>query len=246
MKNRLSDIPALYYVIAVLCYAGTIFTDAIRPGLAGAALMVIVFVSLVLSRKVRFGCIADVAVTVLFFYQVLSVIWLLAGGYPLSVYTGEFVSSTLPMVFYFAGRYAGDGKRRWYAYFAAAVLFLGICGIILYISAPSFYIDWAYKWNYISKADADTLRVRMHSFIGSTCLSYLGVCGILAGSSFLAGMKTLETETETGKTETGRTETGGRFFCLNKLRLKNRPPVSVSVPLSQESDLGWRRLRMMR
>ncbi len=195
MKNRLSDIPALYYVIAVLCYAGTVFTDAIRPGLAGAALMVIVFVSLVLSRKVRFGCIADVIVTVLFFYQVLSVIWLLAGGYPLSVYTGEFVSSTLPMVFYFAGRYAGDGKRRWYAYFSAAVLFLGICGIILYISAPSFYIDWAYKWNYISKADADTLRVRMHSFIGSTCLSYLGVCGILAGSSFLAGPKTGKTET---------------------------------------------------
>ncbi|MBR4573374.1 MAG: hypothetical protein IKO16_00545, partial [Lachnospiraceae bacterium] len=214
MKDKLAYIPALYYVFAALCYAATLLTDAMRPGIAGAVLIFAVLVSLIASGNIRILCLADAAVAVLFFYQVLSVIWLMQGGYPLSVYTSEFVSSTFPMVFYFAGRSAGKLKGRWYGYFAASVIFLGVLGIVLYAFAPQFYCDWAYRWSYISKPDASTARVRMHSVIGSTCLSFLSVSGILAGSYFLTG-------NETG----GRSETGGRRYCLNFLRQYLRPPV---------------------
>lgn len=195
MKEKLTVIPAMYYVIAALCYVATLFTDAMRPGLAGAALMALVFAYLAFSKSIRFTCIADVIMAALFLYQVISVVWLRAGGYPMSVYTGEFVSSTLPMIFYYAGRNCrGADKGRWYAFFAVSVMMLGILGIVLYATAPQFYCDWAYRWSYISKADAATLRVRMHSVVGSTCLSFLGVAGILAGAYFLASFEDTDGE----------------------------------------------------
>ena len=66
------------------------------------------------------------------------------------------------------------------------MLILGILGVILYAWAPQFYNDWSFAWNHTSKADAATTRVRMNSVVGSTCLSFTMVAGMLAGSYFLS------------------------------------------------------------
>jgi hypothetical protein len=87
------------------------------------------------------------------------------------------------MLFYFVGKSASAG--RWYRTYLFAMMILGVLGVILYILAPRYYCDWAYGWGYISKADVPTMRVRMHSVVGSTCLSFITVAGMLAGSYFL-------------------------------------------------------------
>ncbi len=181
-KTRLSDI---YYILVALCYVSTLFVPGIRPGVAGTFLMVLVLAELIVHKELKFTNTCDIIVGAFFAYQTLSVIWLLRGGYPLSVYTGEFVSSTLPIIFYFVGRSADRRTQCWYRNYLIAIILLGVTGVILYVTAPQFYCDWAYRWSYISKADASTMRVRMHSVVGSTCLSFITVAGILAGSYFL-------------------------------------------------------------
>ena len=174
-----------YYVLVALGYVATLVFAGMRPGVFAAALMVLVFAQMIFTKKVRFDCLADGIATAFFAYQILSVIWLLSGGYPFSVFTNEFVSSTLPMIFYFVGKSVCDRRANWYRTYLYAMMILGVIGVVLYITAPQFYCDWAYKWSYISKADAATMRVRMHSVVGSTCLSFIMVAGMLAGSYFL-------------------------------------------------------------
>ena len=186
MLKQLKDfkISDRYYILAVLSYASTLFAGWMRPGVFGALLMVLVLCRIVLKRDIRISALQDCIAVAFFAYQVISVIWLLRGGYPLSVYVNEFVSSCFPMIFYFVGK-SSDDRAVWYVNYLYAMMFLGLLGLIMYIWAPQFYCDWAYKWSYISKADAATMRVRMHSVVGSTCLSFLMVSGMLAGAYFL-------------------------------------------------------------
>ena len=65
---------------------------------------------------------------------ILSVIWLSAGGYPLSVFANEFVSSTLPMILYFVGKTAKERTGIWYRNYLYAMLLLGVLGVVLYIA----------------------------------------------------------------------------------------------------------------
>ena len=174
-----------YYVLVALGYVATLALAGMRPGVFGAILMVLVLAQLILSKDLKTDCLADVIANAFFAYQILSVIWLLAGGFPFTVFINEFVSSTLPMVFYFVGKSAGERRGNWYRTYLYAMMILGVTGVILYIAAPQFYCDWAYRWSYISKADVATMRVRMHSVVGSTCLSFIMVAGMLAGSYFL-------------------------------------------------------------
>ncbi len=185
-KIRISE---WYYILVALGYVATLVLSGMRPGVFAAALMVLVAVQLAAEKKLCPVCMADWIAAAFFAYQVISVIWLTRGGYPLYVYTSEFVSSTFPMVFYFAGKSIGDRRSKWYRKYLYAMLILGATGVVLYILAPQFYCDWAYRWSYISKADTQTMRVRMHSVVGSTCLSFVTVAGMLAGSHFLGHTK---------------------------------------------------------
>ncbi|MCR5474505.1 MAG: hypothetical protein K6F28_04800 [Lachnospiraceae bacterium] len=181
-KIKISEI---YYILTALGYVTTLVFTGMRPGVFGAFLMVLVLAQLVAGKQIKPCGMCDMLAIAFFAYQILSVIWLTLGGYPLSVFINEFVSSSFPIIFYFVGRSEDTRVRIWYRNYLYAMLLLGILGVVLYITAPQFYCDWAYRWSYISKADAPTMRVRMHSVVGSTCLSFITVAGMLAGSYFL-------------------------------------------------------------
>ncbi|MCR5302047.1 MAG: hypothetical protein K6E49_06365 [Lachnospiraceae bacterium] len=185
--NRLKNIriSEIYYPLIAIAYAATLIFSSMRPGVCGAVLMLIVLAESIVRKDLKTWHTSDIIAAAFFAYQTLSVIWLIRAGYPLSVFLQEFISSTLPMVFYIVGRSAGGRTGKWYAAYIYAIAFLGIVGMVMYILAPQFYCDWAYRWSYISKADAATMRVRMHSVVGSTCLSFLSVAGMLAASFFL-------------------------------------------------------------
>ncbi len=197
MKKFDFRISEYYYLLVILGYTATLAFSAMRPGVFATALMILVASELLLRNGFSFKKLPDMMVIVFFAYQVLSVIWLRLGGYPFSVFTEEFVASVLPMLFYFVGKSAMGRTKKWYRFYLYAMLFLGILGVILYAWAPQFYNDWSLALGHTSKADAATTRVRMNSVVGSTCLSFTMVAGMLAGSYFLGTSKEKGAEQKT-------------------------------------------------
>ena len=181
----------IYYILAVLLYVFNMFIEAVRPGLFATVFMFGVLAELIIRKRLTLKEFADRLVAAYFLYNALSVIWLLKGGLPVSVYEQEFIVSLLPVIFYFVGRscYKNENER-FLKNFIYAVLILGILGIALQIAMPQFYIDYSYKLSFVSKADAPTCRVRMDSVVGSTVLGFISVAAMLASIPFMmAGSK---------------------------------------------------------
>lgn len=187
MKNR--NLFEWYYTLVMLGYLLTLFMDAMRPGVFAALLMLGVAAELVLKKRISFNYTIDWLVSAYFIYNLLSVVWLVRSGLPMKIYVDEFSNSVLPVLFYMVGRTAGEQTKEFYKKFLLAVLIICVIGVLLYISAPQFYLDYLFKWSYISKADVPTMRIRMHSVIGSTILGFLAVCGMLVASYFLMDNK---------------------------------------------------------
>lgn len=178
-----------YYTLVMIGYLLTMFTDAMRPGVFAALLLLGVAAELVLRKRISFSHTIDWLVAAYFVYNLLSVIWLTRSGLPAKIYVDEFANSVLPVVFYMVGRTAADKTKDFYKKFLFAMLLVCVTGLLLYLLAPQFYLDYLLKWSYISKADAPTMRIRMNSVIGSTILGFLSVCGMLAASYFLVEKK---------------------------------------------------------
>lgn len=101
-------------------------------------------------------------------FNLISGIWCVLYGIPLSVFIGEISTTLLPMILYYAGRgFDEDYAARYYHGFIIAALLCGAIGAVFYIWAPQFYVDFSYVNEFISKADVPTMRVRMNSIIGS-------------------------------------------------------------------------------
>ena len=183
IKNiRINEI---YYLLVILAYISTLFIAPMRPGVFATVMMIAVAAELIVRKMIKFENTLDIILIVYFIYNVASVIWLLRSGMPLAVYATEFISSVLPVIFYYVGRNSTLRTEKFYEMFIYAILLVGIVGIILYILAPQFYIDYSYRMVFISKADVPTMRVRMDSVVGSTVLGFMGVCSMIAGLYFV-------------------------------------------------------------
>lgn len=184
------DVTYIYYPAIMLVYAATLISlDIVHPGMVSAWLLLLTTAALAVGG--RFACLKekrtmDIIMAAWLIYNVLSGIWTVKFGIPLSVYAGELFTTALPMIFYFSGRSASaDDKARFYRFFVYAVTFIGLLGLLLYITAPDFYIKYLYQLGYISKADVSTMRVRMFSVIGSTLTGYLSVAAMLGSAYFI-------------------------------------------------------------
>ena len=126
------------------------------------------------------GCsdTCDFVLSAFFLYNLLSGIWCIIFGVPLSVYAGELLLSVFPMLFYFAGR-SDESSKLFSLTFLISVGITGLIGIVLFITGPKLYIDHLMRLQLISKADIATMRVRMHSVIGSTLMGFLPSAGML-------------------------------------------------------------------
>ncbi len=167
LKNRINDYICLIYPLFTLIYFSYVFISSVRTGIAMTfflAVGVVGICALYLTSKT----IEDKLFGVYIIYNLISGIWCVFFGIPIGVFIGEISTTLLPMMLYYAGRgfdekYAG----RYYHGFMIAALLMGAIGAVFYIWAPQFYIDFSYVNEFISKADAPTMRVRMNSIIGS-------------------------------------------------------------------------------
>lgn len=183
-------IAGIYYILAIILYVLNMFIPAVRPGVFATVFMFLVLAELIMHKKVVFEKFTDRLVAAYFIYNSISVIWLVRGGLPVSVYEQEFIVSLLPVIFYYVGRTCSKGENeRFLKNYIYAVLIVGILGIMLQVIMPQFYIDYSYKLSFVSKADAATCRVRMDSVVGSTVLGFAAVAAMLASIPFVMGNK---------------------------------------------------------
>ena len=177
-----------YYIVVIIAYILTVFSGAVRPGVTASLLMVIVALELVVKKQISIKSVMDVLIVAYFTYKAASYFWLIKGGLPARVYTGEAAVSLIPMIFYFAGRACKGRIRNFYCKFIAALVILGLVSLAFYIIAPQFYLDYLYAWSYMSKPDAATMRVRMQSVMGCTLFGAIMVFGMCVGIYFLFAM----------------------------------------------------------
>ncbi len=168
LKNYLYVI----YPLAVLIYLAYLISDAVRPGICLTAVLLLGGVCIVLSGYITLKTTEDKIFTIYLVYNLLSGIWCVHYGIPVSVYLGEVSTTALPMIFYYAGRGSGEEEtEKFYLSYIFAALLMGVIGVVLYIWAPQFYLDFSYDNLFISVADVPTSRVRMDSLIGSGALA---------------------------------------------------------------------------
>ncbi|SKB86504.1 hypothetical protein SAMN06296386_10753 [Lachnospiraceae bacterium] len=193
-----------YYPAILLVYVLSLISlDLIHPGVFSAVFMLIFWASLAVFAVNKRDMIKDIfkkapAVDVIMclwlLYNILSGIWTVLGSkMPVSVYLGELFTTALPMGFYFLGRFS-EKRDTFHRNFVLAVAAIGILGIVLYITAPQFYINYLFRLEYVSLPDAPTMRVRMHSVIGSTLMGFLSAAAMLSAAHFF-----IESEGKKGK-----------------------------------------------
>ena len=194
MKNFLSkiDIVMLYYPLVMLLYALTLLSRGVRPGVGAALLLFVIFALMIKRLYEKRGNIRaavntiDILAAIYFIYNLLSGIWCTGYGMPVSVWAGDFSTGIATMVFYLAARLSGEEEQdRFYKGFVISVCLIGLLGLLLYIWAPQFYLDYLFDYSYISKADVSTMRIRMISVIGSILMGFLSVTAMLAASRFI-------------------------------------------------------------
>ncbi len=181
-----------YYPLMMVCYTLTLLSFSLfRPGIFSALLLILIWISFFVCGLVpkinKAMDAADLVMILWLLYNLLSGIWTVSFGIPFNVYLGEVFTTALPMGFYFAGR--SCDKSRFYRNYILSVLAIGVLGLILYIAAPKFYVDYLFAHEFISKATVKTMRVRMVSVIGSTLMGYLAVVSMLLSSVFLIRSK---------------------------------------------------------
>lgn len=181
-KLKQTNLYDFYYLAVMLAYTLTLFFY-VRTGAFASILMLLIVAELFLKKKIQITGTVDYLIIAYLVYNLLSVIWLTRNGLPVTIYVEEFSNSILPIIFYMVGKTVQDGTGQFYRWFIIAVLYVCIIGLILYIWAPGFYLRYLCDV-YISKADTATMRIRMASVIGSTCLGALATCGMLASAYF--------------------------------------------------------------
>ncbi len=171
-----------YYPVVLAVYVLAMFTPGLmRPGVASAVMVTLTAAELLIRavKERSFGLhkTEDVVMGAWLVFNLLSGIWCVGSGMPISVYLGEVFTTALPMLFYFCGRTDGENKS-FYRNFLISTALTGLLGILLFITGPEFYIDHLMRLELISKADVSTMRVRMHSVVGSTLMGYLAAVGM--------------------------------------------------------------------
>ncbi|MBQ9549362.1 MAG: O-antigen ligase family protein [Lachnospiraceae bacterium] len=190
---RVSD---WYYPVVLAVYLLAMFMPAVmRPG-AASALMVLLTAGQLVAAVPKTGLhnpkprvlTEDTVMLLWLLFNLLSGIWCIFFGTPVSVFLGEVFTTALPMCFYYCGRMDRD-RDLFPRTFLISVALTGLIGIILFISGPGFYIDHLMRLELISKADVPTMRVRMHSVIGSTLMGFLPSVGMLVSVRMIVDSK---------------------------------------------------------
>ena len=185
-RKLIKNYICLIYPLFTLIYFLYMFFSGIRTGITMTFFLLIGILGICALGYITVKTTEDKVFGAYILYNLLSGIWCVAFGIPVGVFIGEISTTLLPMMLYYAGRgfdeeYAG----KYYHGFILAALMMGGIGAVLFIWAPQFYIDFSYVNEFISKADAPTMRVRMNSLVGSGPMGCFVAYSTCASAYFL-------------------------------------------------------------
>ena len=185
-KNLIKDYICLIYPIFTLIYFLYVFFSGIRTGITMTFFLCLGIIGIFVLGLITFKTTEDKMFGLYVAYNLFSGIWCVAFGIPLSVFVGEISTTLLPMMLYYVGRgFDEEYDSRYYHGFILAALLMGAIGAVFFMWAPQFYIDFSYVNEFISKADAPTMRVRMNSIIGSGPMGAFVAYSTCASAYFL-------------------------------------------------------------
>lgn len=151
-----------YFSIALGVYLITMLHMSFRPGVAMSIVLGLIAI-LVVHRQTRF-CLADFLVLLYVLYNLLSYFWISLPGFSFAAFCQEVITSIFPIFLYYGMDYAN--RERLYFDIVFSVLLCVIIGIVLYITLPQFYLDYACFEGFAATNRAIHVRQGLSSYIG--------------------------------------------------------------------------------
>lgn len=140
-KRIIDDKSTLIYFLCTVFYCIRMFYLNLPIGVICG--LVIIFVSLPVIFQTIFAkskSRLDIFVYLFIFLNILSIVHYTYNQIPLSVFFSDALSSFVPIVFYYLAK--SSNKERVYSWFCYITSFVTIIGIILFLTTPSFYIEF--------------------------------------------------------------------------------------------------------
>lgn len=151
-----------YFYIAFGVYFITMFYMSFRPGTAIA--VVILLFAIPTFFRIKDLSSLDVLVVIYTLYSLASYSWVSLPGFTFRVYIQEVITSIFPILFFFAARTAD--KRKIYDSIIGSVFICCLVGIVLYITVPTFYLEFAYYEGFAASSRVVHVRQGLSSFVG--------------------------------------------------------------------------------
>ena len=120
-------------------------------------------VILVFHRQMRF-CLTDFLVCLYILYNLLSFFWISLPGFSFLKFSQEVITSVFPVFLYFGMSYAD--RDSIYFDIVVSVLLCVVIGVVLYITLPQFYMDYAFFEGFTARNSAFHVRQGLSSYIG--------------------------------------------------------------------------------
>lgn len=178
-KHKILD---FYYLIIIGLYVISMFIPGIRIGVIASVLISLFIFKYFRLNSYYFKNLIDILVFAYILYNLISFIWFLFSGVPVSVFIREYSNSILPIFFYYFAKTVNKQNNNFYHYTLKAIAICFVLGFILFIKQPYFY---RYFLSNIDAVGTNILSTSQfyRSLIGVTATGSLGVIGTLISLS---------------------------------------------------------------
>jgi hypothetical protein len=158
-----------YYIIIFSFYFLNVFFVGIRQGVLTT--LIISFMSLIYFLRSPSFKSYDILILLYIIYNSMSVLLSNLNGFPLNVGFSEFVSSALPIMFYFFGIKYSHLKNSFFKVIIYSSFFMILVGLYWNYLIPDYYVLYLERLFYPFNLDNYITQKRIVSFLGSTSVS---------------------------------------------------------------------------
>lgn len=151
-----------YFFIALGVYLITMLNMSFRPGVAMSVVLGLVIVISLHSQMEL--CLTDLLVFVYIAYNLLSFFWISLPNFTFAIFLQEVITSIFPIFLYFGMAYAN--RDTLYFDIIISVFLCVVIGIILFVTVPEFYREYACFEGYAATTSILHVRQGLSSYIG--------------------------------------------------------------------------------
>ncbi len=172
-----------YAWFATGVYALAMLHGSIRPGVFIAVLILMLFFSLIIKRKMVKVDRYELLILLYIFWNIISYLWISTPGFGFSSFVGEAAVSILPILLFFCT--SSIDKDIFYKNTLNAIVVCVLIGLVLYLLLPSFYLNYLYRYGFSYSNLPVHARQGFSSYIGRIAMGTYTVYGVAIGFKLL-------------------------------------------------------------